>query len=113
MIFLAALLKRARLSGVVDQKLLDVVDQHISYCRTYKQVVPDFGMIHQLAMDLSQMRWIIVDSGPFDSELKVKLNISEEDILGIFKETGSDKEKKTGSDKFFAKLFASFDAPRD
>ncbi|KAI9352605.1 P-loop containing nucleoside triphosphate hydrolase protein, partial [Obelidium mucronatum] len=86
-LFLLAIRKSMRKTGDLDATFESVVDEHKAYCQPLSIPFPTTHLLEKVALQLFETRCILMETGKFmDPNQKVKLNVSEGDMLLALKD---------------------------
>ncbi|KAI8607176.1 hypothetical protein BC830DRAFT_193059 [Chytriomyces sp. MP71] len=86
-LFLLAVRKAVRKNGGVDASFNEILAEHEGYCQPLSIPAPDTHLLQKICMQLYATRLILMETGKFsDPTQKIKLNVSENDLVVALKE---------------------------
>ena len=84
MLFLVCIIKQTRKTGISDVVLVDVIIEHMRVCKTQGVVSPTPMELFDIASELGEYKWILVESNKgMDRSKKLRLNMMEEDVMMV------------------------------
>jgi origin recognition complex subunit 1 len=95
-IFLCALLQRVRKNGLGEAVFAEVFDQHLYLCKQHQLSKITQSDAEELASELADINFIIVESRTRGLTRKLKPNINEEELANILKADEDIKDLKLG-----------------
>ncbi|XP_071130822.1 origin recognition complex subunit 1-like [Mytilus edulis] len=85
-LFLRAIVAEFTRSGLEEAEFSRIYTQHISLCRFEGLTPPTTSQLASICSRLGSIRLLLVEHGRHDLQLRVRLNISQDDILFALKE---------------------------
>lgn len=89
-LFLLACLRRAKVTGVSEFVLTQIIDEHKSYCHSRSKPVPSMSQYHTMSALLNQYGLIIAETKKAgDPSQKIRLAIVADDIHAGIAQSGN------------------------
>ncbi|XP_052105066.1 origin recognition complex subunit 1-like [Mytilus californianus] len=85
-LFLRAIVAEFTRSGLEEAEFSRIYTQHISLCRFEGLTPPTTSQLASICSRLGSIRLLLVEHGRHDLQMRVRLNISQDDILFALKE---------------------------
>ncbi|GAB1599981.1 origin recognition complex subunit 1-like [Argonauta hians] len=85
-LFLRAIIAEFQRCGLEEAQFFKLYTQHISLCRLEGLPPPTFSELFSICSQLSSMKILLSEHGQTDLHMKVRLNISQDDVLFAMKD---------------------------
>ncbi|XP_029639038.1 origin recognition complex subunit 1-like [Octopus sinensis] len=85
-LFLRAIIAEFQRCGLEEAQFSKLYTQHISLCRLEGLPPPTFSELFSICSRLSSMKILLSEHGQMDLQMKVRLNISQDDVLFAMKD---------------------------
>ncbi|KAG0045793.1 Origin recognition complex, subunit 1 [Gryganskiella cystojenkinii] len=95
-IFLIALIRRLRVKGIAEDEFTTIANVHQYLCRIHNLRQPSLSDLSAICASLGACRCLLVESGKQDIYQRVRLSVTEEDVIMALR-----------SDSFFKRLVES------
>ncbi|KAF9919299.1 Origin recognition complex, subunit 1 [Lobosporangium transversale] len=84
-LFLVALTLRLRRLGLAEVEFSEIAHAHLQMCRLYNLELPMLSDLSAICASLGSSRCLLVESGKQDIHQRVRLSVSEEDVMMALK----------------------------